>query len=213
LKTPLFIKNYVFGPLQNNTYILADSQTNEAIIIDPAMGSDVLVDQLKELNLALKKILISHAHFDHIACAGNISNSLGATVEVGLHPNDLQLWKSGGGSKNMGFYIDPGPLPTLMLEHGQLLHVGKIELEIRHVPGHTPGHVAFYCRDLEVVFCGDLLFYHGVGRTDLPGGNYEQLISSIRNQIFTLPIQTRLLCGHGPETSVAEEIHNNPFLQ
>ncbi|HEX7974308.1 MAG TPA: MBL fold metallo-hydrolase [Anaerolineales bacterium] len=110
-------------------------------------------------------------------------------------------------------HIDPGPEPTVDLAQGQVLHLGGSRLEVRHCPGHTPGHVVFYCEAEKVVFCGDVIFSGSIGRTDLAGGDYDILIDSIRTQILTLPDETRLLPGHGPETTVGMERAYNPFLQ
>ena len=108
--------------------------------------------------------------------------------------------------------IDPGPKPTLFVDHGQVLHLGQFAFEVRHTPGHSPGHVIFYCANLGLAFCGDVIFRGGIGRTDLPGGNYEALMESIRGQVFSLPAETRLLSGHGLETSVGIERVYNPFF-
>jgi glyoxylase-like metal-dependent hydrolase (beta-lactamase superfamily II) len=110
-------------------------------------------------------------------------------------------------------HIDPGPEPTLELAHGQILRVGNIEFEVRHTPGHTPGHVVFYCAKEDVLFSGDLIFQGSVGRTDLPGGDWEALTGSILEQVFTLPDETRLLSGHGGESTVGQEKHENPFVR
>jgi hydroxyacylglutathione hydrolase len=108
--------------------------------------------------------------------------------------------------------IDPGPPPTLSLAHGQTLHVGDYAFEVRHAPGHTLGHVVFYCASEKLVFCGDVIFMSSIGRTDLPGGSYTALLNSIQTQILTLPDETRLLSGHGPQTTVGQERLENPFL-
>ena len=112
----------------------------------------------------------------------------------------------------MGFSLDPGPAPSMHLNHGQTLQVGSIKVKVLHTPGHTPGHVVFYCKELDAVMCGDLIFFHGIGRTDIDGGNFDQLITSIQNQIFTLPCKTRLLSGHGPETTIEEEMKASASL-
>jgi hydroxyacylglutathione hydrolase len=108
--------------------------------------------------------------------------------------------------------IDPGPEPTMHLSHGQKLPLGDRLFEVRHTPGHTPGHVVFYCGSEKVVFCGDVIFWGGIGRTDLPGGDYDTLMHSIQSQILSLPNDTRLLSGHGGETTVGYERRENPFL-
>ena len=108
--------------------------------------------------------------------------------------------------------IDPGPRPALWLAQGQKLAVGDYSFEVRHSPGHTPGHVIFVCAQEKVVFCGDVIFMGSIGRTDLPGGSYTTLLQSIHQNILTLPDDTRLLSGHGPETTVEQERQTNPFL-
>jgi glyoxylase-like metal-dependent hydrolase (beta-lactamase superfamily II) len=154
----------------------------------------------------------THAHFDHIGGAAAIADSLNPLPLVALHPADHVLWRSEGGAPFFGYKIDPGPEPTIDLQHGQILKLGNIEFEVRHTPGHTPGMSILYVATEGVCFCGDLIFRDSVGRTDLPGGDWETLLKSIHEQIFTLPDETRLLSGHGPETTVGEEKHSNPYL-
>lgn len=116
------------------------------------------------------------------------------------------------GAPQFGFKIDPGPEPTFDLTQGQVLRLGSVEFEVRYTPGHTPGHCIFFVPSENVCFCGDLIFRNSVGRTDLPGGDSNTLINSIKTQVFTLPDATRLLPGHGPETTVAQEKEFNPFV-
>jgi glyoxylase-like metal-dependent hydrolase (beta-lactamase superfamily II) len=111
-----------------------------------------------------------------------------------------------------GFDIDPGPEPTIDFYHGQILKLGNVDFEVRFTPGHTTGHCILYVTSAGICFCGDLIFAGSVGRTDFPGGSWEQLEKSIKEQIFTLPDNTRLLSGHGPETTVGGEKRNNPFV-
>ncbi|MFH1907552.1 MAG: MBL fold metallo-hydrolase, partial [Chloroflexota bacterium] len=122
-------------------------------------------------------------------------------------------WQVQGGAALFGFRIEPGPKPTIDLAHGQILQLGNITFEVRHTPGHTPGHCVFYCASAGVLFSGDLIFQNGVGRTDLPGGDWEALVKSIREQVFTLPEETRILSGHGGETRVGEERRGNPWVR
>jgi hydroxyacylglutathione hydrolase len=132
---------------------------------------------------------------------------------VALHPLEMDLWRNLGGAPLFGFSMDSGPEPTVELAHNKILHLGNIEFEVLHTPGHSPGHVGFYCADLGVLFSGDLIFQGSVGRTDLPGGNWDTLAESIRKQIFSLPDETRILPGHGGETSVGVEKLANPFVR
>jgi glyoxylase-like metal-dependent hydrolase (beta-lactamase superfamily II) len=119
----------------------------------------------------------------------------------------------GGCCRLFGFKIDPGPEPGIDLSQGQVLQLGSVRFEVRSTPGHTPGHCVFYCAQDNVLFSGDLIFQGSIGRTDLPGGNFNTLIHSIKTQVFSLPDETRLLSGHGPETSVGIEKTTNPFLR
>jgi glyoxylase-like metal-dependent hydrolase (beta-lactamase superfamily II) len=129
-----------------------------------------------------------------------------------LHSSDYSLWRFQGGAPLFGMQIDPGPEPTINLVHGQILFLGSNKFEVRHAPGHTQGHVMFYCLDEKVLFCGDVIFNGSIGRTDLPGGDFGILMESIHSQFLTLPDETRVLSGHGPETTVGKERRTNPFL-
>lgn len=208
----LEIVSLELGPLANNTYLLADSASGEAAVIDPAMDSQQVLDRVAGRGWTLRYIWLTHAHFDHIAGVQQIASSRTPAVPVALHPLDLPLYHNSGGARNFGITIPPVPEPAIRFEHGQTLALGASRLEVRLTPGHTPGHVVLYAPEDGVVFCGDVIFRGSVGRTDLPGGDHGRLITSIRSQILTLPPQTRLLCGHGPETSVGDEIRDNPFL-
>lgn len=200
------------GPLSNNTYLIANTKTHQAAVIDPAMGSDVVLQEAEQRGWQITQIWLTHAHFDHIAGVHIVATSLASQPTVYLHPADLPLYHDLGGAKKFGFHIQAGPEPDGLLSHRQLLTLADIQFEVRHTPGHTPGHVVFYAPSQDVVFCGDLIFQGSVGRTDLPGGSHSQLINSIRSQILGLPPHTRLLCGHGPETTVGDEIEDNPYL-
>ncbi|MGD0003864.1 MAG: MBL fold metallo-hydrolase [Anaerolineaceae bacterium] len=209
----LTITSYVLGPLENNTYVLADSASFEAVIIDPALGSEAILEDIQRSRLKITAICITHAHFDHISGINQLVKAIHPLEAIGLHPDDLDLWREGGGARYFGINLRPEVEPTLFFFHGQQLNLGKYFIEVRHTPGHSRGHVVFYAKDLATVFCGDLIFHHSIGRTDLPGGELATLLNSIRSQILTLPPQTRLLSGHGPETSVGEEKTENPFLR
>ncbi len=208
----LKITPYVLGPLENNTYLLADSTSSEAVIIDPALGSETIVEDVHRKHLKITAVWVTHAHFDHISGINQLAKAIYPLESIGLHPEDLALWREGGGARYFGINLRPHVEPTLFFYHGQQLSLGKHFIEVRHTPGHTRGHVVFYAKDIATVFCGDLIFHRSIGRTDLPGGDLATLLKSIRNHIFTLPPDTRLLSGHGPETSVGEEKKKNPYL-
>lgn len=200
------------GPMENNTYLIADSETGQAVAVDPSFDSELVLDELNRRGWKLTGIWLTHAHFDHIAGVKTLLDATQPQPVVGLHPLDLPLWRQGGGARIFGQQVEPGPEPKLHFEHEQTLSLGKEVLEVRHTPGHTPGHVTFYSRSARAALCGDLIFFRGVGRTDLPGGDMETLLQSIHTQILTLPPDTRLLSGHGPETTVKDEQAENPFL-
>jgi glyoxylase-like metal-dependent hydrolase (beta-lactamase superfamily II) len=196
----------------NNTYLLVDRPAGQGILIDPSFNAEKLLPVFKEMDVTISSIWYTHAHFDHIAGAG-IARKLDPEPEIVLHSADLPLWVVNGGAIDFNIEIDPGPKPTIFVKHQQELSVGTIKAEVRHTPGHTPGHVVFFIREFDVVFTGDLLFKGSIGRTDLTGGDYQALMRSIHEQILTLPPHTRVLPGHGPETTVQAEKESNPFLK
>jgi glyoxylase-like metal-dependent hydrolase (beta-lactamase superfamily II) len=198
--------------MDNNTYLIADASTGQAAVIDPSFDSQAVLDAAKTRGWQITAIWLTHAHFDHIAGVAAIAAAHTPALPVGLHPADLELWCAGGGAKMFGIEIEPAPEPQQLFTHLQQLVLGERRLEVRHTPGHSPGHVIFYAPLDGVVFCGDLIFQRSVGRTDLPGSSSSQLRQSIHQQVFTLPAGTRLLPGHGDETTVGEEQAENPFL-
>ncbi len=206
------IEPFVLGQIQNNTFLLSNTQTQQAVIIDPASGIGNVINIIRQKHLHLSAIWITHAHFDHMAGVYQLLHECGSDIPLFLHADDLPLWESGGGASDFGFSFDPRAKPTAFFQHGQYLHFGESIIEVRHTPGHTPGHVLLYWKDKQTAFCGDLIFYHGVGRTDLSYGDPNALLRSIHENVLTLPDSTTLLCGHGPATTVGEERENNPVL-
>lgn len=192
----LEIVTFELGPMQNNTYLLADTETGAAVVVDPSFDSEVVLDEVQKRGWELKGIWLTHAHFDHIAGVNRLASSRQPGLPVGLHPRDLPLFEQGGGARNFGVRVEPGPHPAVYFDDEQALYLGNQMIEVRFTPGHTPGHVIFYSASAGAALVGDL----------------EALLQSIHTRVLTLPPETRLLSGHGPETSVAEEMENNPYL-
>lgn len=211
---PLQIASLSLGFIGTNCYLVADSVTKEAVAIDPGGDAPVVLSTAKEMGVSLRAIWLTHAHFDHWGGVAGIVHML--NVPVALHSLDLPLYRNLGGAKQWGIPMEPGPEPAIMLDQlvssEKRLEVGNLKFEVRFAPGHTPGHVAFYQKEAGAIFGGDVLFQNSIGRTDLPGGDFDTLINSIRAQFLTLPDSTVVYSGHGPETTIAEEKQHNPFL-
>ena len=198
--------------MQTNAYLVADPQSGEAVVIDPAWDGQRILQEANHRGWRITSIWLTHAHFDHLGGAAAVAEGTAPMPAVALHPGDYPLWRVQGGAALFGFQIEPCPEPTVDLSQFTRLHLGEAEFEVRHAPGHTPGHVLFYCAREGVAFCGDVIFQGSIGRTDLPGGSFDLLMESIRTQVLSLPAETRLLSGHGPETTVGVERAFNPFL-
>ena len=210
----LQIASLSLGSIGTNCYLVADSYTKDAAAIDPGWDAPQILATANKLGIALRTIWLTHAHFDHIGGVAGLVRAL--NLPVALHALDLPLYRHLGGAKEWGFPLEPGPEPTIKLEEFVLsekrLEIGGLKFEVRFVPGHTYGHVAFYQKESSVIFGGDVLFRNSIGRTDLPGADYDTLINSIRTQFLTLPDSTIVYSGHGPETTIGEERQFNPFL-
>ena len=199
------------GMIQTNCYIAGCPETKEGAVIDPGGNPEHILAEVKRQGLSIKYVLNTHAHFDHTDANGAIVRATGATLA--LHPLDLPLLKASGGAALFGLRADPSPLPELELHHGDELEVGTLRLQVLHTPGHTPGHVCFFEQVHGVLFDGDVLFYRSIGRTDLPGGNYRQMMDSIEGMLFVLPDDTVVYSGHGPATTIGDEKRLNPWLR
>lgn len=208
----LDIKVLSLGPMENNTAFLIDTDIKECIIVDPSFGIAQGLAMIEKEGLKIKSIWLTHAHFDHTCGITEIFGSVKNTPEIALHPADLDLYRDRGGAGNFNFTMPSLPLPTKEFSDSEKVSFGGETIEVRHAPGHSQGHVIFYFPQQGVLLSGDVLFNMGIGRTDLPGGSYKQLLNSVQTQIFTLPDETIVYPGHGPRTTVGFEKRNNPYL-
>jgi glyoxylase-like metal-dependent hydrolase (beta-lactamase superfamily II) len=211
--SPLSVVSFVLGPVQTNAYLVGDPSIKKAVVIDPAWDGEVIVREAERRDWQIEGIWLTHAHFDHTGGVAAVAKSGDSGIPVALHPEDMLLWRAQGGAAFFGFRsFDPGPEPSIELAHNMELHLGSHKFEVRSTPGHTAGHVIFIAREAQIAFSGDLIFRGSVGRTDLPGGDWNTLRRSIEEEVLTLPDETQLLSGHGPSTTVGHERRTNPFL-
>ena len=206
----MILETLTGGFAQTNCYLVGCEQTRRAAVIDPGFDARVVLDRARELNLTIELILLTHGHFDHIGAVTDLREATRAPVA--LHPDDLMWLRLNGGADLFKLKIRPVTSPDRDLSHGQVIEVGTLKFETRFAPGHTRGHVVFVEHAAQAVFAGDVLFAGSIGRTDLPGGDYETLIASIRDQLLSLPDEFRVYAGHGPPTTIGAERQFNPFL-
>lgn len=211
----LSIKQFTFNPFSENTYLIYNSD-KECYIVDPGMYSiqeeNKIMSFIENEGLHLKKILNTHAHIDHILGIDFIKGKF--QVPFGLHKDDIPVLQNAWLSANM-FQLKLNQIPSMDFEiiAGQEITLGTETLEVIHLPGHSPGSVGFYYPAGNWIIAGDVLFQRSIGRTDLPGGDFDTLARSIRSSLYQLPSQTIVFPGHGDPTTIAEEMKLNPFVK
>jgi hydroxyacylglutathione hydrolase len=207
----VIVETLPVGLLQANCYLVGCEETHQAAVIDPGGDARVILGAAKRRGLSIAYVLNTHGHFDHVDANAAIVEATGAPLAI--HPLDRPLLESSGGAAIFGLQGNTSPPPDRELQDGDEVEVGTLRFQVLHTPGHTPGHVCFYEADVGVLFDGDVLFRRGVGRADLPGGNWNQLMNSIRQVLFHLPDETVVYSGHGTPTTIGEEKRLNPWLQ
>ncbi len=208
----MFLEVFPTGAIQANCTLLGDDR--ELVIIDPGEEAEHIVARIEASGRTPTMILHTHGHMDHAGGTGQLHELLGGKLPVGLHRDELPLYEKLKTQAQMfGLEVDDAPTPDLWLEHLGELKVGDLKIEVRHTPGHSPGSVCFVVKDQGIVIVGDVLFAGSIGRTDLWGGSLETLERSIREQLYTLPDETRVITGHGPETTIGREKKTNPFVR
>jgi hydroxyacylglutathione hydrolase len=197
--------------MQNCSLVWCD-ETMQAAVIDPGGDLDVLLAEVKTLGLTLTQIWLTHGHIDHAGGTAELANKLSLPI-IGPHPADL-FWIEGlpAQSKRFGFPHANAFTPTRWLHDGDTVTVGHSTLQVRHCPGHTPGHVVFYSPEIRRAFVGDVLFAGGIGRTDFPQGDYDTLIASIVTRLWPMGDDTVFISGHGPESTFGRERKSNPYV-
>ena len=218
----MIIKTFVTTSFQQNTRVVVCDATKKAVCLDPGGSADKIAEFINQNNLDLQAITLTHGHLDHIGGTSDLHKFF-PSAEILLHQDDEDLYYGLPQQplffglprhqlKALGFDYDAPPKLTRNWQDGEIYKVGKLDFEIRHCPGHTRGHVVFVEKNERKVFVGDCLFAGSIGRTDLPGGSYEQLIDSITDKILTLGDDFTVFSGHGSETTIGQEKLTNPFL-
>ncbi|HEX8711415.1 MAG TPA: MBL fold metallo-hydrolase [Terracidiphilus sp.] len=207
----MILETFPVGPLACNCTILGDEEAGEAIVIDPGDEVSRIRRRLSDHGLALKQILITHAHIDHVGGALKLKRLTGAPIF--LNQDDLPLLKMMPVQADwLGVDTPETAPPDEPLTEGLTVGLSRYPARVIHTPGHTQGSVCLHFAPMKMLIAGDTLFAGSIGRTDLPGGNYGQIIESIQTRLLPLPDDTRVLPGHGPETTIGEERKSNPFL-
>ena len=206
----LRIRTLVVGMLETGCYLLSDEASKEAIVIDPGGDAEAILAAIREGGLAVRLIVDTHGHFDHVLANGALREATGAPIAVGRL--DAPLLVEPVALLGLAMGGPPSPPADRLLDGGDELALGPHRLRVLATPGHSPGGISLYAAEARAVFTGDALFRYGIGRTDLPGGDLETLERSIRTQLFTLPDDTVVYPGHGPASTIGQEKQRNPFL-
>lgn len=204
----MIVRKLTLGPFATNCYIVGFESNKVGMIIDPADEAQLILSNVRELGLDIKSVVLTHGHLDHIGALKEVKEATGA--EVAIHSDDVNFLHDQSLGALFGLAYPTPPLPDRLLKDGDSLDVGDLHFSVLHTPGHSPGGICLLGHG--VVFSGDTLFNYGIGRTDLPGGSYSQLMDSIHSQLMVLPDDTIIYPGHGPDSTIGAERRGNPFL-
>lgn len=206
----MILKRLEVGPFYSNCYIVGSESTKEGMIIDPGAEAEQILKTVKDLGLNIKLIILTHGHIDHVGASKEVKEVTRA--EVAIHSDDAKSLpgQEQFAKRMFGISFPPPPPPDRLLHGGDSIDIGDLNFLVLHTPGHSPGGICLL--ENGVVFSGDTLFNTGIGRYDLPGGNYNQLMNSISTKLLVLPDETVVYPGHGPQTTIGAERRGNPFL-
>ena len=205
----MIIRGLVIQPYATNCYIVGSESTGEGMVIDPGGDAGAILKHINETKLDIRYIILTHGHIDHIGAVGELKEATGAAFCV--HSDESNLIQDRPLSSMVGALYPTLPSPDRWLKDGDRLDVGELHFEVLHTPGHSPGGISLLGEG--VVFSGDTLFNYGIGRTDFPNGSHSQLMNSIHTRLMTLPDNTVVYSGHGPESTIGAERRGNPWLR
>ncbi len=205
----MIVDKLELGPFATNCYIVGSESGGEGMIVDPGDKAKEILKKVEDLQLDIKLIALTHGHIDHIGALKKIKEATGA--EVAIHADDAKSLRKQPLTIMLGLFYPIPPPPDRLLKDGDSIEVGDLHFAVLHTPGHTPGGICLLGEG--VVFSGDTLFNYSVGRADLPGGNESRLMNSIQTRLMTLPDETIVYPGHGPDTTIGAERKGNPYLQ
>lgn len=207
----MIFETIVVGQLGVNCFILADQETKEGVVVDPGADTERILAILRAKGLTVRYVINTHGHFDHMGGNRRLLAETGATLMIHA-ADEPHLTRASSTATAYGIAAENSPPPGTHLTDGQSIRFGRHEIRVIHTPGHTPGGCCLYLAAEGILLSGDTLFAESIGRTDFPGGSYDDLAASVREKLFTLPDATKVYPGHGPMTTIAHEKAHNPYL-